>query len=167
MSKLTDVGAALAARDDIIVVNEKINTHLPNDDGYWMQTVQIIVAPKEGIYGAEELQELMMGLVPPDHSAKDDFYGGEIAMRFGKLYFDEVIGTESTVGTRTITITDPDVALPSEYKEGTVEIDLAVIGKDRLRRTWVFVYPDSTFAATALQGKDIHETRKLASSASR
>lgn len=159
-SKLATVRAALAARSDLVILDEDVKVFLPNPRGYFSQEVTIVTAPASGIYVVDELQELMMGLVPIQATQKDDFRGHEGSMSFGVLYFDEVIGTDVHVGTRTLTLTDPDIEAPSESVDGVQVIDLAST-KDVLRRTWVRVYPDLACAERALEGDDKFSTRKL------
>jgi hypothetical protein len=177
MSKLTTVRSALASNSDVIVHSEKEKLYLPNASSSWTHTVDIIAYPSEGMYEKETLQAFMMGLVPTlEPSCKDDFLGSLPGyMYFGKLYFDEPIGTDVTSGTRTITITDLDIVIPPtlqhdghmaevrETEEGReIILNLDSCGK-RMRRIWVRVYPDAGYANRASYGGDVYETRTPAS----
>ena len=160
MSKLTTVRTALDSNDEALVLDAEEHLYLPNADGYWTHTVDIIVVPRDGIYSVEKLQDFMIGLVPIEPTSKDAFRGGDNHMYFGKLYFDEAIGTEVVSGSRTITITDPDVKLPDSLENGAMTIDL---GRtiERKRRTWVRVYPDHNYAVRAMDGRDVYETDRF------
>jgi len=156
LSKLTQVRWALQANSNIVIVGQKERNHLPNRDGYWSHTVDIIVAPKDGLYTAEELQSLMLSLVPEnvEVTCKDDFQDRERELQFGKLYFDEVIGSETIH--REIVIDDDVISLDNAV-DGKLVIDDT---KEVKRRTWVSVYPNAQMAAAALEGGGLYRVSK-------
>jgi hypothetical protein len=160
MSKLATVRTALRLNNQVMVHNVEEHLYLPEPNGYWTHTVDFIITPVKGLYSVEELQGFMMGLVPIEMSCKDDFRGGGEYLYFGKLYFDETIGTETVAGSRTIRITDPDVNLPDSFEKGEMIIDLGQTIV-RMRRTWVRVYPDREYAKRAMENEDIYETRSF------
>jgi hypothetical protein len=87
----------------------------------------------------------------------DSFYQGDPGMRFGKLYFDEPIGTVVTTGSSTITVTDPDALLTDDFMDGVQVIDQNRT-ENLLRRTLLRVYPDDMYAHRALGLKDVFST---------
>lgn len=161
MSKLTIVRDALQANPDVLILEVEEKTHLPNPDGFWTHTMNFITAPTVGIYTAEALQAFMLGLVPLEVSSQDNFRSWSGNMEFGKLYFDETIGTDTTI--QTIVINDPDVTLPDSYVDGKLTINQGgVASKDLHRRTWVRVYPDQDYARRAIEGDDVYSTALFA-----
>ncbi|MDB5179044.1 MAG: hypothetical protein JWN01_987 [Patescibacteria group bacterium] len=157
MSKLATVHRALGSNGEALILAVEEHTYFPDPWGYWTHTVDFIVVPEGGLYSVAELQAFMMGLVPLEETCRDDFHGDGGYLGFGKLYFDETIGTDAVAGTRTITITDPDVTLPASFVGGEMAIDLGKI-TNRQRRTWVRVYPDRDYATRATNGKDSYST---------
>ena len=97
----------------------------------------------------------MLGLTTIVPTMRDDFHGGDHHMGFGKLYFDEPVGTTTTTGTRTVTITDADVPHPAGFTNGEV-VDTTST-KMLMRRTLVRVYPDRVCAHKALGGTNVYE----------
>ena len=159
MSKLTVVRTELAANPAVSVVEDRQKNFM-SAAGLWNHWVDIIVVPAHGLYTAEELQKFMDGLVTIKPTQSDRFYRYDTGMAFGKLYFDETIGTIVTTGTQTITITDPDVVAPDDYKEGVMTVDKSGT-VDLRRRTLLWVYPDEHFARRAVeQDTDVYDTRE-------
>ncbi len=149
MSKLSTVKKALEENQKIVIVAVEDQNYLPYRDGYWSHTVNICIAPKSGMYEASDLQELMMSLVPTlKFTCKDDFRDGRDELEYGKLYFDETIGTE--VIRRELTLTEED-ATCKEFTDGKLIIEET---RNIERRTWVRLYPDEKIAAKALEGFD-------------
>src|SRR3989338_6900137 len=97
MSKLTHVRKALQDNPNITIVGALERNYLPGRSGYWSHTVDFHVASKTGgVYTAEELQALMMSLVPGlEPTDKDNLREWDREMEFVRLYFDEDIATEA------------------------------------------------------------------------
>ena len=150
MSKLSKVRDALQGNPDVVIVAVYRNNYIPERSGFWSETIDFVVAPKKGLYTAEELQQFMMGLIPSDVelTSKDAFrdWGGD-EIELGKLYFDEVIGEELI--RRDITLTDEEVLSTLGFVDGKTVLDK----KAKLqRRTWVRVYPDPELAKECYEG---------------
>lgn len=92
MSKLRTVREWLETNPEVIIAKVLENNYLPGRKNCFSHTVDFWVAPKNGLYTAEELQGFMMGLVPdglqPTH--KNDFrqYWEDGDLNFGRLYFN-------------------------------------------------------------------------------
>lgn len=145
MNMLNAVKRDLFVNPSVEVVDIKVQNYLPYANGYWTETVNIVVAPKKGIYEADKLQELMMQLTPSTEcTCKDDFRESETTLSFGKLYFDEDIGVEKKYLRRDLILTDED--LLKKNFEGFVDGKRVIEeGNDNLairRRTWVRLYPN-------------------------
>ncbi|MDB5225535.1 MAG: hypothetical protein JWL87_487 [Candidatus Adlerbacteria bacterium] len=158
MSKLASVRAALQGNTNIQIVAVNELNHFPHRDGFWTHTVDFIVAPNQGIYTGPELQAFMDSLLPGlEATCVDRFHEWDTSMRFGKLYFDEDIGSETT--RREITLFETDF-LPV----GVVQDGKAVFEETEKiqRRTWVSLYPDQEIAmARARYAYDIPRTDLL------
>lgn len=142
MSKLATVRTALQCNANIQIVAVDESTHFPHPDGYWTHKVDFIVAPNRGIYTGKELQEFMEALIPGlQPTCLDQFHDRDTSMEFGKLYFDEDLGTE--VIRHELTLNESDF-LPAEV----VENGKAIYEEQRKiqRRTWVRLYPDQEIA---------------------
>lgn len=148
MSKLSVVKGSLEARTDLIIASIRTQQFYPTTCG-WSQTVDIWVAPVQGIYKAAGLQEFMMGLVPEgiEASCMDQFREWQDELEFGKLYFDEEIGYEDI--TRRCTITEEWLPMPEGFVDGYKEIESRIPYR---RRTWVRVFPDAQIATDILSG---------------
>lgn len=161
MSKLAIVRDALQADPGVLIVGVEERTHLPNPNGIWTQIIDFVIAPAKAIYRPKALQSFMLGLVPLEATRKDDFRSWDLGeMEFGRLYFDETIGTSTTI--QTIVITDPDVPVPDSYLDGSLTINEGgATSQDLLRRTRIYVYPDLRYARRAMKGEDKHSTYSL------
>lgn len=153
MSMLSEVKKDLYANKNIAVVDISIDRSGAGSyfEKRW-ETVDIVVAPKKGIYEADKLQALMEQLTPSVRcSDSDSFSEGSHAMSFGKLYFDEVIGTEKRNIHREIILTDEDFL--SKGLEGFVD-GKRIIKEEKTvmleRRTWVRLYPNLKIALEAV-----------------
>jgi len=151
MSKLSQVRKALQEDVRITVVNERKRDFSLKPDGASNDTVSIFVAPREGIYSAEELQQLMVSLVPGlERIMKDDFRDLHDRIEFGVLYFDEVIGQETV--RRNIHF---NADYLSENQHLTDKVGRTVQTLHLIRRTWVRLFPDEHFAASAFEGQNV------------
>jgi hypothetical protein len=102
------------------------------------------------VYTAKELQALMMSLVPElEPTSKDNFREWDSEMEFGKLYFDEDIGTEAV--RHEIVLTDEDMFSSSGFIDGKQIIELT---EKVQRRTWVRLFPNAQIAVAALEGEN-------------
>lgn len=153
MSKLTLVRMALQNNPKIMIVGAPERNHLPDRSECWSHTMDLYVAPRVGVYEAEELQAMMMSLVPGlEPTRKDDFRDCDHDIEFGKLYFDEVIGTEYV--RREIVLSDEELFSTSGFTDGKLIIENVLQVQ---RRTWVSLFPDVEIATAALEG--VHEFR--------
>lgn len=157
MSKLTHVRKALQENPSITIVGTKEQNCLPGRNGFWSHTVDFHVAPKiGGVYTIKELQTLMMSLVPGlEPTCKDDFCERDREMEFGKLYFDEDIGTEAI--RHEVVLSDEDMFSSSGFVDGRRIIELT---KKVQRRTWVRLFPNTQIAAAALKGENEYQIPK-------
>jgi hypothetical protein len=140
MTSLEKVLTAVQANSEVALYQTIPRNFMPRRDGYWSQTVTIIVYPHKGIYTAQELNDLMDSLVPEGMkpTSRDAARDGGSSLEFGKLYFDEVIGTE----THNIVLDDQswfnkDGNYGADFFHKTTTWD-----EELKRRTWVLVYPD-------------------------
>lgn len=146
MSKLTIVREALGLNLNISVVSILKNNYLPERHGYFSHTVDYLVAPKNGLYEADELQTFMMGLIPSlEPSMKEDFEQSSDILRFGRLFFDEVIGRERRTIKRILTLTDEELYNVAGFVDGKRTIDTHVVEEYR-RRILVRPFPDELYA---------------------
>ena len=142
----------LAFRPDIIVVGVQECNYLPERDGYWSQTFDFFVAPVgHGLFTGKELQALMMSLVPDgmEVSCKDDFNEFDEDIEFGKLYFDEAIGTEKT--RRVLTLSAVDIGDTRGFVHGQQVIETE---KEIRHRTLVRLFPTTDIAKRAMGGEN-------------
>lgn len=171
MSKFETVKKALETNPEVILVNMDLKNYFPERDGYFTQTADIYVAPKQGLFTGDELQEFMEGLIPGlKPTSVDRFHQYNDSLDFGKLYFDEKIGEERVVIKRTHTMTDPEFTSTFDVKDnglenvyGLNEQGILVIDTDKTeaheRRTWVRPFPTEKFAKDVLEGKIRSEYR--------
>lgn len=156
MSKLVHVRKALQENPSITIVGAPEKNYLPRRAGYWSHTVDFHIAPKTDIYTATQLQTLMMSLVPGlEPTCSDHFREGANEMEFGKLYFDEDIGTE--VVRHEITLFDKDMFSSNGFVDGKQIIERIVKVQ---RRTWVRLFPNTQIAAAALEGTNAYRISK-------
>lgn len=157
MSKLTHVRKALQDNTNITIVGAPERNYLPGRDGYWSHTVDFHVAPKTGgVYTAKELQALMLSLAPElEPTCKDDFHELDREIEFGKLYFDEDIGTEAV--RREIVLTDKDMFPSDGFVDGKRIIERT---EKVQRRTWVRLFPNAQIATAALKGENKYSIPK-------
>lgn len=142
-SKLVVVRDGLKADPRITIVDGEIHNHFPNPNGFWSQTVDFIIAPVRGIYTAAGLQGLMETLVPGlQPTMMDRFTSDNVMLELGKLYFDEVIGIQST----RIEVRDADPDFVPNLHEGTT-FTHEVPDQTLKRRTWVRLFPNREIAA--------------------
>lgn len=158
MTKLEQVRKALQENPDIVIVGAPEFNYLPGRSSYWSHTVDFYLAPRNtGVYEAKELQSMMKSLIPElTPTTVDDFRDGGKggSLSFGKLYFDEEIGTETV--RRELVLSDLTIA-PDNFVEGKLVID----GTEAIRRrTWVRLYPNILIAAEALQDKNQYSISK-------
>lgn len=163
MSKLTEIKKDLYANSDIIVVGIKIINNIPKRD-CWSETVNIVVAPKEGVYEADKLQLLMEELVlSVKRCDQDRFYGEGGPLSIGVLYFDEEIGTETNYACREIVLTDNELLARDfdEFVDGKQLTKTASSTYIFRRRTWVRLYPDLQIALQVIRnGKNEYRIEK-------
>ena len=155
MSKLKIVRQALETNPDVVLVNADERNYLPGRSGFFCHTVDYWVAPKNGLYTADELQAFMMELVPNlEPTCKDDFrqYSKNGDLGFGKLYFDEKVGQGRRITKRILTLTDEELLNVAGFVDGKQTIDKDVT-EEYTRRIWVKPFPNEAFARDILDGK--------------
>lgn len=150
-SKLTIIRQTLESNPNAVIVATEEKTYFPegaeNRTGL-IQFVYFRVAPQQGLYTPERLEEFMLGLIPvglePSYVYKpfvreDSFIGrrGEY-FYFGHVQFYDVVGRS----TRTYTLTDEKLlnAIGHENRETVVE------GLPLERMIRVNSYPDREIA---------------------
>ena len=156
MNKLEHIRQALENNSQIMVVSSK-ERFCTVGGSSWGHTVDIRVAPKKGIYTASALQDLMMTLVPSlEPSCLDEFDDSGEWLRFGKLYFDEVIGTITTH--QLVTLTDETVLAVAEgFVDGKREIRYS---REIGRRVWVRLYPSVQIAMDSYKENEYYITKR-------
>ena len=156
MSKLTVVREALESNPDVVIVDVIEQNYFPGKVGWWSHTIDYRVAPKTGLYTADELQAFMLGLVPDlEPTTKDPFQSYLKQLDFGKLYFDETIGA-TVQGTLTLTdeefLGDKDLVDRLGLVDGKTTIDKNVT-EEYERRTFVKLYPNEAVARDIINHK--------------
>ena len=163
MNKLNLVNKHLREISDVEIVDVIENNSVAYARMHsWSQTMDYLVAPKEGLYTADELQDFMLTLIPADlkPTSKDHFRQYSESLEFGKLYFDEKIGEEKQ--TRILTLTDSDLLNSVEMVDGGYEnvygfddkgVKVVETTGDLMRRTWVRVYPCVEYIKDLQDGK--------------
>lgn len=157
MNKLIQVTKVLESNPDIVIVGVPERNFHPSVDGGWSHTVDFHVAPiSGGEYTAKRLQELIMSLVPKlQYTTKDDFRESDSELAFGKLYFDEVIGS-ANIRTE-ITLTDQSLFQSDGFVDGKQVLEKT---HDLKRRVWVRLFPDISIAHLALAGVNEYSISK-------
>lgn len=159
MSKLTHVRKALQDNPNITIVGAPERNYLPDSDGHWSHTLDFHVAPKiGGVYTAKELQVLMISLVPGlEPTCRDDFNEWNREMAFGKLYFDEIIGTKAIRHEIVLIFIDEDIFSSDDFVDGKQVIERT---EKVFRRTLVRLFPNVQIATAALKGENIFRISK-------
>lgn len=141
---------SLKANPGNVALIGSIEIYTNQDEGHFLSAVykQIplevyyFVAPKQGLYEVEELQEFMQQLIPLDYDRKmSNFLIRGKQMRFGALHFKEEVAREYTQKKTTFTVTDRSL---SESFEPIVkeEADEREIRRD----IEVYVFPNEEIA---------------------
>lgn len=148
MSILERVHTALQENPNITVIGLLEGNFLPNKaPGGWIHIRDIFVAPStpDIYYDIEALQSFMKSLIPEiPPTSMDPFKVLDDGIGFGKLYFDEVIGTEKLH--RESTIHASDFKPPEDCINGVLTIDQT---QELWRRTIVRVFPSALVATEA------------------
>ncbi len=156
MSQLKVIKEALESNPEVITikVNELLNTLHIFDSivSSIVHMVNYIVAPKRGLYTANELQRFMMELVPgiePIHTNKFVQYSDRL--EFGGLSFEEIIIEEQKRVKRIFTLKDKDIVL-GDFVNGQ-----KIVSWDGLenfkRMIYLTPYPNETIANEIITGK--------------
>lgn len=112
----------------------------------WPHRVDFYIAPKEGIYSADGLNQFMDSLFPdiqPDH--KSYFMQTKDALIAGALCFDEKIGEEIVRVERDVRATDSEFAAGIESQKGSLH-SFNVSIRDYMRRITVRPFPNREIA---------------------
>ncbi|MFH1376478.1 MAG: hypothetical protein ABIH25_02480 [Candidatus Woesearchaeota archaeon] len=147
MSKLSIIRQVLKTNPGVVIVDVKDHTSLPNICGAYCHFVDYRVAPKNGLYTLDELQEFMVGLVPNlqptiqiDFRQHSRLYDENTYLEFGSLLFEEKVGEARRVTKRVLTLTDEE--LLSFNGNETIEKDATEVYK---RGIYVHPFPDESF----------------------
>ncbi len=122
---LSVVRACLDSRKAEIYFQEKVDNAIPfvvghagrfesaeiPSGGYLCQVVEFLIAPKKGLYTAEELNGLMYDLAPGLEPSENRPFceqgeGRGRCLCYGRLFYSEVIGHDKTF--RVISLMDTD-----------------------------------------------------------
>ena len=160
MNKLRTVREYLKTNPDVIIVKDFESNFLEKNSyccKYGDYNVDLYVAPKNGLYTAEELQEFMMGLIPdglmPTHKRDFSLKRPDITstryLQHGYLYFDEEIGKEREIVQRDQIITHEDLINSEGFFDGKRKIynDLS---KTLMLRTAVKPFVNEAYALDVL-----------------
>lgn len=145
-SKYEQILKRFQRNSDVVIVADQQDNFLPNG-GFFYHFVYLYIAPKNGIYTAEKLQEFMLSLAPelrPDVANNFIDYNDEIER--GRLFFDENIGTEHIH--REIILTDKSMFSSNGLVNGKASIKET---KQIVRRVIVEIFPDCLLAKKALR----------------
>lgn len=146
-SKLVIVREQLQANSRLFYAGEIFN-HPPAGPGlgYWIETVDIIVAPVNSIFDIKKLNEFMDGLIDVESSSRDAArQRSDGGIELGKLYYDESIGTRKQEIKNLVTAVDPEALQRAGITIGETH---RTVDEEIRRRTWVRVYPDTLSAQT-------------------
>jgi len=163
MNKLRTVREYLKTNPDVIIVKDFESNFLEKNSyccKYGDYNVDLYVAPKNGLYTAEELQEFMMGLIPdglmPTHKRDFSLKRPDITstryLQHGYLYFDEEIGKERKIVQRDQIITHEDLMNSEGFFDGKREI-CNDISKTLMLRTAVKPFVNEAYALDVLARK--------------
>jgi len=155
MSKLTLIRHTLEKNPNVTIVHVDEKNYLPERYMRFSHTVDFWIAPKTGLYTADELQDFMMELVPEGlkPTTVNNFrqYNGDLS--FGRLYFDEKIGEERTITKKILTLSDEELLNVAGFVDGKrASIDTEVTEEYR-RSTSVRPFPNEAFIGDLLKGK--------------
>lgn len=154
-TKLQQVREALESNPKVKVVYVEEHNSLPYNRGHLTHTIDMYVAPVDGLYTAGKLQEFMMNLIPGvKQSSVDVFRDNPESLSLGKLYFDEPIGLERIVTHTESRISDSDLVNSKGFTDGYRETDSDVT-KEIGRRIWVRVFPDERYIQDLLA--EVHD----------
>ena len=163
MSKLTLIRHTLEENPNVTIVNVNEKNYSPGEredfKGY-IHPVDFHVAPKTGLYTADELQEVMVGLVPKGLEPSkvvnfSQWYGrgdGLSDLILGRLHFNEKVGGERRITKRILTLSDKELSDVIGFVDGKRTIDTDVT-EEYSREIVVEPYPNEAFARDFLDGK--------------
>lgn len=155
VEKMQIVIDSLYSNPDLVVVGgfEEINLQTgerPSPHEEWSHLLDIYTHPKMPIYDAEDLNDLMFGLVPnlkPDNSRSFAEY--KLGLDLGYTYYDEIIGKVALGATVAI---DEDNSLVRSGFLGAKWHDSNT--RDLRRRTLVRLFPDQGHLLDAAEGRN-------------
>lgn len=106
MSKLEIIKEALKNNPNVVIAytsSNQTNDFCEMDHLHPRKDIKYLVAPKDGLYTADKLQNFMMELIPDlDPGEKKDFSNLLDVLNFGKLCFYDEVGNDE----------DSDVIVP-------------------------------------------------------
>lgn len=148
MSILRVVKESLLKNPQITIVgNQDINL-LPGRNSYWNHIVSFYVAPKKGLYLANELQSLQNSLLPDIlPRQKEDFFKLGPYLMFGHLFLLEKIGIQ--IVHTSIEVKDDLIDLPDSFIDGKYE---STDNIPLMRCIWVKLLPNVLIAKEVMKG---------------
>lgn len=157
MNKLKVIKEALESNPEVVIikVEEPLNTLQIFDfiDSSIVHIIDYKVAPKRGLYTADELQEFMMGLV---HGIEPTFINKFVwhsdKLRFGNLSFVETIIEEQKMIKRIFTLKDKDMVL-EDFVNGQRIVSWDEKAGEFKRIIYIIPYPNEKIANDILIGK--------------
>lgn len=154
MSKLSVIENALRENQSIFFIMLESNYVLKKSPDHDLaHLINFCVAPKSGIYEADDLQEFLISLIPKNtdpepissinsfsERQEEGFWGSDNEIEFGYLTFNEIIGEEIT----RITLTEENTYLVKDFSG-----DNRTIEKKRPleRRIFVRLFPNFQIAS--------------------
>lgn len=170
MSKLEKVRKALKDNLNILILKDEC-THsgcylfrLEKTKGIFF-TAEVHVAPKHGIYDAEDLRAFMKTLfdgkeqLAEDATVINNFAKRGDYMDFGLSRFCERIGTRTVRNEIILSFTEQDVLLPDNFTESKNTCEFS---EPAYREIYVFLYPDAKMFQDLKSGN--HSPRGLGAS---
>lgn len=149
MDELKIIKEALESNPGVVIIDVP-ETIYPPEKGI-IHIVTYYVAPKNGLYTADELQAFMTGLVPGlEPKYKLDFEQTARSIKLGRIYFDEKIGEKKTATTEIISLVHKEPSrigelVPRQKNYNTIE--------EYMRRIWIMPTPSETIGRDFIKGK--------------
>lgn len=145
-SKYEQILKRFQGNSDVVIIAECQENFLPYG-GFFSHFVYLYIAPKNGIYTAEKLQEFMLSLAPELRPVVvNNFIDYDDEIELGRLFVDENIGTEHIH--REIILTDKSMFSSKGFVNGKASIKET---KQISRRIIVEIFPSRLLAKKALR----------------
>jgi len=155
MSNLVIIERALQSNPKIIYGKTQDDVNLPerSDPAYF---VGLWVAPKDGLWTPEDLNEFMGGLVTGlEPTEKAEFAQHPDYLSLGAMHYDQEIGSETV--TRDIRIDVPELQNLDRMVDGKLRLTEKITLIDR---TWIDIFPSEEIARDFFDHKLALERKK-------